>query len=104
MGYSLQMNKDYVEKVDGAYRLTGTRVSLDSIVYAYWQGQTAESITQSFPVLRLEEVYGAITFYLAYQEEVDAYLEEAKVEFAALREASRKKDPMFYQKLATVKS
>ena len=97
------MTRDYVKKVDGAYRLTDTRVSLDFIVYAYWQGQTAESIAQSFPVLRLEEVYGAITFYLAHQKEVDAYLEEAKVEFAALREASRKEDPAFYQKLATAR-
>ena len=97
------MSKVYVEKVGGAYRLADTRVSLDSIVHAYWQGQTAESIAQSFPVLRLEEVYGAITFYLAHREEVDAYLEEAKVEFAALREASRKEDPMFYQKIADAK-
>jgi hypothetical protein len=40
------MNKQYVENIDGVYRLTDTRVSLDSIVYAFWRGQTAENIAQ----------------------------------------------------------
>ena len=94
------MNKQYVENIDGVYRLAGTCVSLDSIVYAFWRGQTAESIAQSFPVLTLEQVYGALTFYLANKSKVDAYLEEAEAEFEALREAAREQDPMFYQKLA----
>ena len=93
------MNKQYVENTDGVYRLAGTRVSLDSIVYAFWRGQTAESIAQSFPALTLEHVYGALTFYLANRSEIDAYLKEAEAEFEAMRQASRERDPMFYQKL-----
>jgi len=93
------MKKQYVEKIDCVYRLAGTRVSLDSIVHAFWRGQTAESIAQSFPVLTLEQVYGALTFYLANQSEVDAYLKAAEAEFEAMRRASREQDPMFYQKL-----
>ena len=93
------MNKQYVENKDGVYRLAGTRVSLDSIVYAFWRGQTAESIAQSFPVLTLEHVYGALTYYLANKSEIDAYLKEAEAEFEAMRQASREQDPMFYQKL-----
>lgn len=94
------MNKQYVERMDDMYRLAGTRVSLDSIVYAFWRGQTAESIAQSFPVLTLEQVYGALTFYLANKSEVDTYLEQAEAEFEAMRKAAREQDPMFYQKLA----
>ena len=94
------MTKQYVEKVEGVYRLAGTRVSLDSIVQAFWRGQTAESIAQSFSVLTLEQVYGALTFYLANKSEVDAYLEQAETEFEAMRQAAREQDPMFYQKLA----
>ena len=93
------MNEQYVENVDGVYRLAGTRVSLDSIVYAFWRGQTAESIAQSFPVLTLEHVYGALTFYLANKPEIDAYLKQADAEFEAMRQAAREQDPMFYQKL-----
>jgi uncharacterized protein (DUF433 family) len=94
------MSKDYVTQIDGAYRITGTRISLDSVVYAFLQGQTAESIAQSFPLLTLEQVYGAITFYLAHRAEIDTYLEQGRAEFAALRQAAREADPMFYQKLA----
>ena len=93
------MNDQYVENIDGVYRLAGTRVSLDSIVYAFWRGQTAESIAQSFPVLTLERVYGALTFYLANKSEIDAYLKVAEAEFEAIRQATREQDPMFYQKL-----
>jgi uncharacterized protein (DUF433 family) len=94
------MSTQYVEKVGDAYRIAGSRISLDSIVYAYWNGQTAESIAQSFPGLSLEQVHGALAFYLAHQSEIDAYLHAAESEFDALREASRQQDPMFYQKLA----
>ncbi|MGH8475263.1 MAG: DUF433 domain-containing protein [Methylococcales bacterium] len=94
------MNKQYVEKIDDGYRVAGTRVSLDSVVVVFWRGQTAESIAQSFPVLTLEQVYGALTFYLANKSDVDTSLEKADAEFETLRQATRGHDPMFYQKLA----
>ncbi len=94
------MNTQYVEKHDNGYWVAGTRVSLDSIVYAYWGGQTAESIAQSFPVLTHEQVYGSILFYLANRSELDTHLREAETDFEAMRQAARKADPMFYQKLA----
>ena len=50
------------------------RISLDSIVYAFKRGATPESIQRAFPLSTLEEVYGAITFYLAQAQELDAYL------------------------------
>lgn len=94
------MNKVYVELRDKGYWVTGTRVSLDSIVYAFLDGQTPESIAQSFPILTLEEIYGAIAFYLAHRTEIETYLETAKTGFEMKRKASRESDPMFYQKLA----
>ena len=97
------MSTEYVEQREGFYRVAGTRVSLDSIVYAFLSGQSAESIAQSFPVLTLEQVYGAITFYLAHREEIDRYLEAQEKDYEAKRAASRAADPMFYQKLADAK-
>ena len=94
------MDKQYVEHHDGAYRVAGTRVSLDSIVYAFWNGQTAESIAQSFPVLTLEQVYGAIAFYLANRSKIDEYLKNGEADYEAMRQSIRQSDPMFYQKLA----
>ena len=97
------MSIEYVERREGAYRVAGTRVPLDSIVCAFVSGESAESIAQSFPVLSLEKVYGAIAFYLAHREEVDRYLEAQVMDFEAKRAAARAADPMFYQKLADAK-
>ena len=94
------MNKHYIDQRDRGYWVAGTRVSLDSIVYLFLSGQTAESIAQSFPVLTLEQVYGSIAFYLANRSEIDTYLEKSEADFEAVRQVSREADPMFYQKLA----
>ncbi|MEX2171948.1 MAG: DUF433 domain-containing protein [Pirellulales bacterium] len=94
------MPQQYVEKKKGGYCLTGRRVSLDSIVHAYRNWQPAESIAQSFPSLSLEQVHGALAFYLANQSEVESYLDSGRSEFDRARQAAREQDPMFYQKLA----
>ena len=75
------MTGEFVEQRNGGYYVSGTRVSLDSIVYAYRRGESAESIRQNFPSLSLVHVYGAITFYLSNQRAVDAYLIEAEKEW-----------------------
>ena len=97
------MSSDYVERRDDGYAVTGSRVSLDSIVYAFVSGESAESISQAFPVLTLEQVYGAITFYLAHRDEIDRYLEQQRRDFDTARETARDSDPMFYHKLADAK-
>ena len=97
------MSTTYVEQRDGQYLVTDTRVSLDSIVYEFLAGQSAESIAQAFPVLTLEQVYGAITFYLAHREDIDRYLEARRQDFEVTRQSARDADPMFYQKLTDAK-
>ena len=97
------MSTAYVEESDGVYMVSGTRVSLDSIAHAFLSGQSAESIAQAFPALNLEQVYGAITFYLAHRDELDRYLDGQRRDFEAKREVARNADPMFYQKLADAK-
>ncbi len=94
------MTNQYVEQREGGYWISDSRVSLDSIVYAFHEGQTAESIAQSFPVLSLEQVYGAVAFYLRNQEAVDSHLRKARLDYEAKRKAARDLDPAFYQKLA----
>ena len=69
------MSKEYVEQREGGYYVAGTRVSLDSLVHAFRQGESPETICQNFELLRLEEVYGAIAFYLANQVGIDEYLQ-----------------------------
>jgi uncharacterized protein (DUF433 family) len=93
------MAKEYVEMRDGGYYVAGTRVSLDSVAYEFRNGASPETIAQSFPVLRLEEVYGAITFYLANQREIDEYLKAGEKEYAKLAEEARARDPQLYKRL-----
>ena len=68
------MSKEYVERLDGNYYVSGTRVSLDSLIHAFRRGESPETICQNFEILHLEEVYGAIAYYLANQTALDAYL------------------------------
>jgi uncharacterized protein (DUF433 family) len=94
------MHTQYVEQYEGAYRVAGSRVSLDSLVHAFWDGKSPETIAQSFPTLTLEQVYGAIAFYLGHHTEIDAYLQQGQRDYEAQRQAARDADPMFYQKMA----
>ena len=55
------MDNSYVSVEGGSYRITGTRVSLDSVVYDYLSGLSPESIADNFDTMSLEQVYGAIT-------------------------------------------
>jgi uncharacterized protein (DUF433 family) len=61
---------------DGVARVSGTRVTLDTIVAAFHEGATAEEIVQQYPSLQLADVYAVIGYYLRHQREVEAYLEE----------------------------
>lgn len=72
------MKKEYVKKVEGAYRVGETRVSLDSLVFLFREGMSVESMVDSYPALTLEQVHGALAFYLANQKEIDAYLIEGQ--------------------------
>lgn len=78
--------KKYVEKRDGGFWIADKRISLDSIVYAFRRGQSPESIRRSFPLLTLEEIYGAIAFYLSNQTDIDEYLIAEEAEFEKMRE------------------
>ena len=93
------MAKDYVENLSGAYRIAGSRVSLDSVVYAFLRGESPEGIAESFPALNIEQVYGAIAYYLAHRETIDAYLRDGKADFARLREQARRDHPVLYAKI-----
>jgi uncharacterized protein (DUF433 family) len=83
----------------GGWRVTGTRVSLDSVVHAYWNGSSPEQIAQDFPSLSLEQVYGAIAFYLHNKAEIDAYLVEQNARWEQLRKESEEKNGPLRQRL-----
>ncbi|MBE9044983.1 DUF433 domain-containing protein [Pleurocapsales cyanobacterium LEGE 10410] len=95
--------KSYIEYRNDTYWVEGTRISLDSIVYAFQQGLSPESIVQSFPLLTLEQVYGAIAFYLANRTEIDAYLAAETEAFETMPQPLQESNPTLYEKLMKAK-
>ena len=91
----------YVEQRGDAWYLRGSRVSVDSLVHAFCDGLSPEAIAREcFSALSLEQVYGAITFYLANRDELDAHLRTWKAKGDAWRQAQQTSDPDFAQKMA----
>jgi len=64
----------YVEERDGGLYLAGARVSLDSVVISFQEGDSPERIVESFSTLKLSQVYGAIAYYLEHEQVVKDYL------------------------------
>src|SRR5215472_19140439 len=76
----------YVEECDGGYYIAGTRISLDSIVYAFQAGESPEEILRAFPMAGpLVKIYGAITFYLENKAEVEEYLSSQEQRWEVFR-------------------
>jgi uncharacterized protein (DUF433 family) len=63
---------------DGAIRVRGTRVSLDTVIRAFDEGCTPEEIRDDYPTLQLTDIYAVIAFYLRHREEVLDYLQESQ--------------------------
>ncbi len=80
---------EYVRRTpEGAWLVAESRVSLDSIIQAYWEGRSPEAIVDEFPALTAEQVYGAITFYLRHKAEIDAHLAEQAVRWQELQRST----------------
>lgn len=73
----------------GTLRVGKTRVSLDSVVYAFNRGEDAAEIQRSFDTLSLAEVHAAIAYYLHNKAEVDTYLKQKAVDYEKQRLADR---------------
>jgi uncharacterized protein (DUF433 family) len=70
---------------DGVIRIAGTRVTLDTVIDAFLIGASPEEIAQDFPVLRLDDIYAVLTYYLRHRDEVEGYLRERRSRAEAIR-------------------
>ena len=70
----------------GVMRVGETRVSLDSVIFAFHDGATPEEIVQQYPTLNLPDVYAVISYYLQHREEVEDYLEQRRTQRMKARE------------------
>lgn len=92
------MIENYIEQRDGSYWITGTRVSLDSLVYRWREGLSPETIRECFPVLSLKQVYAAIFFYLDQQPTIDEYLKQAEQSETEMADQLRNQYPAIHKR------
>ncbi|HCC58344.1 MAG TPA: hypothetical protein DEQ47_14015 [Solibacterales bacterium] len=93
------MSGEYVEQRNGGYYIAGTRISLDSVVYSFNEGNSPEAIQENFPLLKPAQIYGAIAFYLDHQAELNEYLAQSERELEANAVALERADPALWEKL-----
>ena len=70
----MSVERAWVERRDESFYIAGSRVPLATIVREFQHGQSPEAIRSSFPTLTLEQVYGALSFYLGHKDEVNGDL------------------------------
>ena len=71
---------------EGIVRVAGTRVTLDTVVGAFLDGATPETIAQQYPSLQLADVYAVLGYYLRHRAEVDSYLAQGQAQSAQMRQ------------------
>ncbi len=97
------MATEHIEQREEVYYVTGTRISLASIVYSFREGCSPETIREDFEGLTLANVYGAIAYYLDNQAAIDAYLLQRKFHWAELERSGAPLSPDLLARLETVR-
>jgi uncharacterized protein (DUF433 family) len=87
----------------GALRVADTRVPIDSIVAAFQQGHSPETMQQQYPALTLEQIYGALTYYLAHADEVNDYLRGQERLWHEWQQRCEHEQPAVLQRLRAVR-
>ena len=78
----------------GVMRVGDTRVSFDSVIFAFDNGATPEEIVQQYSSLHLADVYAVVSYYLQHCAEVSDYLEQRQAQRLELRrELEARSDP-----------
>jgi uncharacterized protein (DUF433 family) len=89
----------HIDVREGVYYVLGTRVSLDSIIYAFREGSSPESIHEDFEGLTLADVFAAIAFYLDNQTDIEGYLLRRKDQWAELERRGTPANPELQERL-----
>ena len=64
----------------GSIRVTGSRVTLDTIVHRYQMGDSVKRINSGFPTVSIAQINAIIDWYHKHQAEADEYLEQRDAE------------------------
>lgn len=71
---------------DGTIRVSGTRVTLDTVIAGYHQGDSPEAIHKAFDVLPIDDIYAVLSYYMDKRAEIDSYLAQREKEAEQIRE------------------
>jgi uncharacterized protein (DUF433 family) len=93
------VSNEYIEQRNGGYYITGTRISLDSVIYSFKRGNLPDAIHAEYPLLKPSQIYGAIAFYLDHQADMEEYLALGEREFEESGVPIEKADPALWEKL-----
>jgi len=75
-----------VADADGVVRVANTRITLDTVIAAFREGATPETIAQQYPSLALADVYAVIGYYLNHRPEVHSYLQQREQAATRIRQ------------------
>ena len=89
----------YVEDRNGGLYVAGTGVSLDSVIIGFQEGACPEKIVQSFPTLKLSQVYGVIAYYLENESIIGEYVSDGEREFERSAVPLSQSNPALFAKL-----
>lgn len=78
---------------DGVVHIGKSRVTLDTVVYAFNGGANAEEIRERYPTLQLADIYSVIGYYLRHRTEVDSYLKDREAFRAKVRRENESRFP-----------
>ncbi|MFC1975157.1 DUF433 domain-containing protein [Chloroflexota bacterium] len=93
---------DFLDNQD--IRVKGTRIGIEIIIEDFLDGASPEEITIRYPNLSLEQVYATITYYLANQDKIDAYIEAGWQEIEKAAQAQDKNPPAVIERLRQLKN
>lgn len=91
----------YDHKCEGKRFIGDSQVTLQSVIVNWQRGASPERIQESFPSLPLVAIYGAITYYLEHQTELDAHFQETHGILAAHQASVEAEHPEFFADLRT---
>ena len=89
----------YVQQREDEFYVGDSRVTLHTLVANWRRGAAPEEIQAAFPSLPLVAIYGAITYYLEHQAELDAHFRQTEQELATLQHNVEAKRPEFFAEM-----
>lgn len=68
-----------VRSNDQVWMIAGSRIPLETVVFWFNNGITAEEIADKYPALSLAQVYSVIAYYLNHREAIDADIKKVEM-------------------------